>query len=145
MISCKKLVKLARLIRSKNAGPFCVTFDIMFANDADFERVVSESTNKKLDCQHIPSSGRFSDFRRNLRRQCHQIFISTASNSRRSWRNRHVFRTAICTTVGSRCQIIKNLLYHIRLRPGFQYGYARPVQLEFRFFHLDEAWYHLYE
>ena len=41
MKSPKKLGKLARLIRSKNAGPFWVTFDIMFANDADFERVVS--------------------------------------------------------------------------------------------------------
>ena len=41
MTSCKKLGKLACLIRSKNAGPFWVTFDIMFANDADFERVVS--------------------------------------------------------------------------------------------------------
>ena len=41
MTSSKKLGKLARLIRSKNAGPFWVTFDIMFANDADFERVVS--------------------------------------------------------------------------------------------------------
>ena len=41
MTSPKKLGKLARLIRSKNAGQFWVTFDIMFANDADFERVVS--------------------------------------------------------------------------------------------------------
>ena len=41
MTSPKKLGKLARLIRSKNAGPFWVTFDIMFANDADLERVVS--------------------------------------------------------------------------------------------------------
>ena len=41
MTSSKKLGKLARLIRSKNAGPFWVTFDIMFANDVDFERVVS--------------------------------------------------------------------------------------------------------
>ena len=41
MTSPKKLGKLARLIRSKNAGPFWLTFDIMFANDADFERVVS--------------------------------------------------------------------------------------------------------
>ena len=41
MTSSKKLGELARLIRSKNAGPFWVTFDIMFANDADFERVVS--------------------------------------------------------------------------------------------------------
>lgn len=30
---------LAVLIRSKNAGPFSLTFDVMFATDADFERV----------------------------------------------------------------------------------------------------------
>ena len=41
MTSSKKLGKLARLIRSNNAGPFWVTFDIMFANDEDFESVVS--------------------------------------------------------------------------------------------------------
>ena len=41
MTSPKKLGKLARLIRSKNVGPFWVTFDILFASDADFERVVS--------------------------------------------------------------------------------------------------------
>ena len=41
MTSSQKLAKIARLIRSKNAGPLWVTFDIMFANDADFERVVS--------------------------------------------------------------------------------------------------------
>jgi len=41
MTSPKKLGKLARLIRSKNADQFWVTFDIIFANDADFERVVS--------------------------------------------------------------------------------------------------------
>ena len=41
MTSPKQLGKLARLIRSKNVVPFWVTFDIMFANDADFEKVVS--------------------------------------------------------------------------------------------------------
>jgi len=41
MASPKKLGKRARLIRSKNADQFWVTFDIIFANDADFERVVS--------------------------------------------------------------------------------------------------------
>ena len=41
MTSPKKIGTLARLIRSKNAGPFWVSFDIMFANDEDFESVVS--------------------------------------------------------------------------------------------------------
>jgi len=35
------LGELAKLIRSKNAGPFWITFDIMFANETDFKRVVS--------------------------------------------------------------------------------------------------------
>jgi hypothetical protein len=34
-----KLGELARLIRSKNAGPFELTFDIMFDDQATFERV----------------------------------------------------------------------------------------------------------
>ena len=34
-----KLGELASLIRSKNAGPFEMTFDIMFANLETFERV----------------------------------------------------------------------------------------------------------
>ena len=33
------LGSLARLIRSKNAGPFELTFDIMFADQATYERV----------------------------------------------------------------------------------------------------------
>ena len=32
------LSSLARLIRSKNAGPFQLTFDIMFEKQADYER-----------------------------------------------------------------------------------------------------------
>lgn len=36
-----KLGELAKLIRSKNAGPFWITFDIMFATDADFDRAVA--------------------------------------------------------------------------------------------------------
>ena len=35
------LGKLAQLIRSKNAGPLWITFDIVFENVEDFERVVS--------------------------------------------------------------------------------------------------------
>ena len=35
-----RLATLAKLIRSKNAGPFWITFDIMFDSDADFERAV---------------------------------------------------------------------------------------------------------
>jgi hypothetical protein len=34
-----KLAELARLIRSKNAGPFELTFDIMFEDEARYRRV----------------------------------------------------------------------------------------------------------
>lgn len=34
-----KLGQIAKLIRSKNAGPFWITFDIMFATDEDYEHV----------------------------------------------------------------------------------------------------------
>ena len=34
-----QLAELARLIRSKNAGPFELTFDIMFEDTATYERV----------------------------------------------------------------------------------------------------------
>ena len=33
------LQDLASVIRSKNAGPRCTTLDIMFGNDADYQRV----------------------------------------------------------------------------------------------------------
>lgn len=36
-----KLYELAEVIRSKNAGPFTLTLDIIFKNDADFARVLS--------------------------------------------------------------------------------------------------------
>jgi hypothetical protein len=35
----KTLGEIARLIRSKNAGPFVLTFDVMFGSDEDYERV----------------------------------------------------------------------------------------------------------
>ena len=47
MTSSQKLAKIARLIHSKNAGPFWITFDIMFTNDADFERVISSKVLTK--------------------------------------------------------------------------------------------------
>jgi hypothetical protein len=34
-----RLADLAEVIRSKNAGPFLVTFDIIFGSDETFERV----------------------------------------------------------------------------------------------------------
>ena len=34
-----KLADLTKLIRSKNAGPFALTFDFMFEDDANYRRV----------------------------------------------------------------------------------------------------------
>ena len=36
-----KLRELTKVLRSKNAGPFMLTFDLMFRNAEDLERVVS--------------------------------------------------------------------------------------------------------
>ena len=33
-----RLMELARVVRSKNAGPLFLTFDIMFENEADYAR-----------------------------------------------------------------------------------------------------------
>ena len=35
----RQLKDIASLIRSKNAGPFVLTFDIMFSSDEDYETV----------------------------------------------------------------------------------------------------------
>lgn len=38
-MSTTALSSIATVIRSKNAGPFLLTFDVMFKNEADFTRV----------------------------------------------------------------------------------------------------------
>ena len=38
--SRETLGTLAKLIRSKNAGPFWITFDLMFESESDFQRAV---------------------------------------------------------------------------------------------------------
>ena len=44
-----KLYDLAKVLRSKNSGPFEITLDIIFSNKDDYERVRnSEIINKKL-------------------------------------------------------------------------------------------------
>ena len=82
MTSPKQLGKLARLIRSKNVVPFWVTFDIMFANDADFKKVVSAKVLTKswiARTYQVPIDSVI--FYSNLRPQSHKIFISTTSHS----------------------------------------------------------------
>ena len=46
-----KLGDLARLIRSKNAGPFVLTFDIMFDDDDVYRRVIES---------HVLTKSRFA-------------------------------------------------------------------------------------
>jgi hypothetical protein len=53
-----KLGELARLIRSKNAGPFELTFDVMFDDPACFERVrTSGALSRELIAAiyHLPA------------------------------------------------------------------------------------------
>lgn len=47
-----KLKELAKVIRSKNAGPFEITFDIMFADRASYEKVKNSGVlNEDLICR----------------------------------------------------------------------------------------------
>jgi hypothetical protein len=39
IVAQSKLIELAKVVRSKNAGPFELTFDIMFDDPAEYERV----------------------------------------------------------------------------------------------------------
>jgi len=54
-----KLSDMATVIRSKNAGPFELTFDVLFATHAEFERVVRSevlSAKKFAELFHIPTA-----------------------------------------------------------------------------------------
>ena len=43
MKNIKTLGELAKIIRSKNAGPFVITFDIMFATEEEYNLVVESN------------------------------------------------------------------------------------------------------
>lgn len=54
-----KLYDIAKILRSKNSGPFELTFDIIFDNDKDYIKVkesgiINEDTISKI--YHIPKS-----------------------------------------------------------------------------------------
>lgn len=52
-----ELWELAKLIRSKNAGPFELTFDILFANRDNFERVRASRVlmpQRFAEMYHVP-------------------------------------------------------------------------------------------
>ena len=54
-----KLSDLAKILRSKNSGPFEVTFDIFLKNQEDFQRVLSSGifTPAKIALlYHVPES-----------------------------------------------------------------------------------------
>ncbi len=48
-----KLMDIAKVIRSKNAGPRCTTLDIMFANAEDFERACSSKNLSKKSISEL--------------------------------------------------------------------------------------------
>ncbi len=54
-----KLTDITDVIRSKNAGPYELTFDIMFSDRADFEKMRERKLiDEKLVCDifHVPAS-----------------------------------------------------------------------------------------
>ena len=54
-----QLAELARLIRSRNAGPFELTFDIMFDDDATYQRVKNSGALTRevvAKCYSLPVS-----------------------------------------------------------------------------------------
>lgn len=54
-----RLGELAALIRSKNAGPFVLTIDVMFADEATYQRVRSSrclSTARMSEIYRIPEA-----------------------------------------------------------------------------------------
>ena len=54
-----KLAELARLIRSKNAGPFQLTFDVMFEDEARYLRVkTSGAVSREVigACFNLPAA-----------------------------------------------------------------------------------------
>ena len=61
-----KLYEIAPVIRSKNAGPFFLTFDVIFSDKETYEKVKSTGIlNKKLmsDLYNVPIKNiRFYDF-----------------------------------------------------------------------------------
>ena len=48
MSDMKKLYELAKLIRSKNAGPFVVTMDILFPDHDMYQRVLESGALDRL-------------------------------------------------------------------------------------------------
>jgi hypothetical protein len=86
-----KLGEMARLIRSKNAGPFELTFDIMFDDKESFQRVFdSNALSRQLiaDLYRVPQEDWHSrrPFRgRGSRATCWTATGMAASSMRRCW------------------------------------------------------------
>lgn len=43
-----KLIDIAKILRSKNAGPLYITFDIIFENTADMQKVYQSLTREQI-------------------------------------------------------------------------------------------------
>ena len=43
-----KLIDIAKILRSKNAGPLYITFDIIFNDSADLEKAINGITKRKI-------------------------------------------------------------------------------------------------
>lgn len=44
----KKLIEYTKILRSKNAGPLFITFDLIFHNNADMEYVASHLSKEQI-------------------------------------------------------------------------------------------------
>lgn len=50
-----KLLELAKILRSKNAGPLYITFDLMFENDKNMQTVLKNLTKEMIsNAYHVP-------------------------------------------------------------------------------------------
>lgn len=43
-----KLIDIAKILRSKNAGPLFITFDLIFHNEADMKKVYTSLTKEAI-------------------------------------------------------------------------------------------------
>jgi len=53
-----KLGDLARLIRAKNAGPFMLTFDVMFDDENVYRRVINAQVLTKSSARSPPENSK---------------------------------------------------------------------------------------
>ena len=98
-----KLSDLAQVVRSKNAGPRRLTLDVMFATDADYQRV-AQSTALSAEAVGLlqRSIRRSGDGHPLSGRPRHQDRAGSPCDGRRSGRRRRLRRTATRAVAGDR-------------------------------------------